>query len=360
MELPVSLELLKEVGISLAIIVVFLLLRKLFTTYVFKFITGLVKRKSTEVVFHILLAFEGPLRWLFVLIGIFLAIDQLSFMKEHMWVVIRLFRASIIALLAWGFYNLTDASSLIFQKINKRFNLEMDMMVAPFLSRIARFIIIALALSVIAQEFDYDVNGFIAGLGLGGLAFALAAQDTVKNVFGGFVIITEKPFTIGDWIKTKSVEGTVEDISFRSTIVRTFAQALVTVPNSTLANEAITNWSKMGKRQITFTLPISGQASPEKLNQFIERIRDYLKNNDDIHQETIFVTFDLIESGNYEVFFYLFTKTTVWGEFLQIKEQLNFEILRMLEEANIELAYPTRSLYLANMEEPHFSTEKDA
>ncbi|HWO74561.1 MAG TPA: mechanosensitive ion channel family protein [Bacillus sp. (in: firmicutes)] len=358
--MDVSIDLLKELGISVAIILAFLLLRKLFTTYIFNFITGLFKRKSTEFVFHILLAFEGPLRWLFVSIGVFLALDQLSFMNEYMWAVIRIYRASIIALLAWGFYNLTAASSLIFQNINKRFNLEMDEMVAPFLSRIARFIIIALALSVIAQEFDYDVNGFIAGLGLGGLAFALAAQDTVKNVFGGFVIITEKPFTIGDWIKTKSVEGTVEDISFRSTIVRTFAQALVTVPNSTLANEAITNWSKMGKRQITFTLPVSGQAPPDKLNQFIENIREYLKNNEDIHQETIFVTFDMIENGNFEVFFYLFTKTTVWGEYLQIKEQLNFEILRMLEEANIELAYPTRSLYLANVEERQFSLEQDA
>ena len=100
---------------------------------------------------------------------------------------------------------------------------------------------------MVAQEWDYRIDGFIAGLGLGGLAFSLAAKDTLSNVFGGLVVILDKPFSIGDWIKTPSVEGTVEDISFRSTKVRTFAQALVTVPNATLANEPVTNWTRMGK-----------------------------------------------------------------------------------------------------------------
>ncbi|MFA1822484.1 mechanosensitive ion channel family protein [Virgibacillus oceani] len=124
-------------------------------------------------------------------------------------------------------------------------------------SRTLRIVIIAISFSIIAQEFGYDVNGFVAGLGIGGLAFALAAKDALANMFGGIIIITKKPFTIGDWVLTPSVEGTVEDISFRSTKVRTFAQALVTVPNATLSNEPITNWSKMGKRQITFNSRLS-------------------------------------------------------------------------------------------------------
>ncbi len=97
----------------------------------------------------------------------------------------------------------------------------MDDILAPFLSKLLRFVIIALSVSVIAQEFNYDVNGFVAGLGLGGLAFALAAKDTISNFFGGIIIITEKPFTIGDWVETSTVTGSVEDITFRSTRFRT-------------------------------------------------------------------------------------------------------------------------------------------
>ncbi|MFP3359363.1 mechanosensitive ion channel family protein, partial [Planococcus sp. SIMBA_143] len=130
--------------------------------------------------------------------------------------------------------------------INHKYNVKIDHILIPFFSKALRLIIVAIGISVIAQEFEYDINGFVAGLGIGGLAFALAAKDALANLFGGIIIITEKPFTIGDWIKTPSVEGTIEDISFRSTKVRTFAQALVTVPNATLSNEAITNWSKMG------------------------------------------------------------------------------------------------------------------
>src|SRR5690606_15315239 len=103
-------------------------------------------------------------------------------------------------------------------------------------------IIMAIGAAIIADEFGYNINGFVAGLGLGGLAISLAAKDALANLFGGIIIITEKPFTIGQWIQTPSVEGIVEGISFRSTKIRTFAQAIVTVPNNTLANEPITNW----------------------------------------------------------------------------------------------------------------------
>src|SRR5699024_1747974 len=106
----------------------------------------------------------------------------------------------------------------------------------------------AIGISIIAQEFNYNIGGVVAGLGLGGLAFALAAQDALANLFGGFVIITERPFSIEDWIQTPSVEGVVEDITFRSTKIRTFDQALVTVSNSTFDEEGITNCSRKSKR----------------------------------------------------------------------------------------------------------------
>src|SRR5690625_3939403 len=229
---------------------------------------------------------------------------------------LQIIQSLIIVLFIWGFFNLASATSLLFSKINRKTNMQVDQILIPFISRGIRVVIVAIGISIIAEIFNYNISGFVAGLGLGGLAVALAAQEVLANLFGGFVIITEKPFSIGDWIMTPSVEGTVENITFRSTLVRTFAQALVTVPNSVLANETITNWSKMGKRRITFNLRITYDTPKEKVDKVAKRIKDYLRNNPAIHQETIFVTFDTFNESSLDLFLYFFTKTTVWGEYL--------------------------------------------
>ena len=227
-------------------------------------------------------------------------------------------------------------------------NLKIDKILLPFLSKVIRFIIIVLALSVILQEWDYDINGFIAGLGLGGLAFALAAQQTLANLFGGIVIITDKPFSIGDWILTPSVEGTVQDINFRSTKVRTFAQAVVTIPNATLANEPITNWTRMGKRRITFNLGVTYSTPKEKLEICVQEIKNMLQKHPGIHPETIFVNFDSFGASSLDIFLYFFTKTTNWGEFLQIKEDVNLKIMSILEKEGVSIAIPSTSIYFKN------------
>ncbi|MDM5228546.1 mechanosensitive ion channel family protein [Cytobacillus sp. NJ13] len=241
---------------------------------------------------------------------------------------------------------MASASSALFTSLKVKYDLEIDDILIPFISKALRVVIVAISISVVAQEFDYDVNGFVAGLGLGGVAIAFAAKDVLGNLFGGFVIITEKPCTIGDWIMTPSVEGTVEDISFRSTKVRTFAQALVTVPNATLANESITNWSKMGKRQISFRLRVTHDTTKDQMANVVGQIEYLLKNHPDIHPETILVTFDDYKENGLDIFLYFFTKTTNWGEFLKIKEEINFEIMDILENESVYVAMPSRKLYL--------------
>ncbi len=225
-------------------------------------------------------------------------------------------------------------------KISDKINVEIDQILIPFLSKAVRFIIIAISISVIAQEFNYEVGGFVAGLGLGG-----AAQEVIKNLFGGVVIITEKPFSLGEWIQTPSVEGIVEDINFRSTIVRTFADSLITIPNSTLSNEPITNWSDMGKRQVFFTLGVEYNTSKEQLELVIQKIRDYLENNEEIHPETIFVRFSEYNDSSLDILLYFFTNTILWGEYLAVREEVNFKIMEILEEADVSVAFPSRSLY---------------
>ncbi len=342
----VSYELMKDLALSIGILLLFLIFRKIFTKYIFALLLKLSRKAPSRFFSNIFLAYEKPIQWLFIIIGVYVSVRYFPFLEQTNPLFLKFVRSSIIFIISWGLFNLSSSSSLVLSKINEKYNIEIDDILIPFLSKALRVIIVAISLSVIAQEFDYDVNGFVAGLGLGGLAFALAAKDALGNLFGGIVIITEKPFTIGDWIMTPSVEGTVEDITFRSTKVRTFSQALVTVPNATLANESITNWSKMGKRQISFNLRVAHDTGREKLANVMMQIEQYLKNHPEIHQETILVNFDQYKENGLDIFLYFFTKTTDWGQFLNIKQEINFEIMDILDKEGVDLALPSRKLYL--------------
>ena len=260
----------------------------------------------------------------------------------------RVFRSVLVILAASCLWNLVGLYVEHSEEYGGLPGVEIDLILVPFLSRVLKVVIAALALIVLLQEWDYDVNGFIAGLGLGGLAFALAAQQTLSNVFGGIVIITDKPFSIGDWILTPSVEGIVEDINFRSTRIRTFAQAVVTVPNSTLANEPITNWSRMGKRRITFTLGLTYDTPRDKIEKCIQKIRAMLQNHTDVHPETILVYFDSYGDSSLNIFLYFFTRSTVWEEYLRVKEDVNLRIMGILEEEGVSMALPSTSIYFEN------------
>ncbi|PWW30169.1 MscS family membrane protein [Cytobacillus oceanisediminis] len=333
-----------RIGISAGILLLFLALRKVFTTYVFKMILSFMQKRKVETAANILIAFEKPVRLLFVIIGLQLALkffpyDLIADNRET-----QIFRTLFVLLITWGLFNLSSTITIIFPRLMNKLDIDVDRIVIPFITKIAKLIIVVLGITIIAEEWNYNINGFIAGLGLGGLAFALAAKETVSNFFGGVVIVTEKPFTIGDWIKTPSVEGTVEDITFRSTKIRTFAQALVTVPNSTLANEPIINWSKMGKRQIAFHLGVTYTTPKLKLEKLVRRIEQMLIDHKDIHNDTILVKFDRFNDSSLDIYLYFFTTVTTFAEYLNIKEDVNFRIMDLLEEEGVEVAFPTRTL----------------
>ena len=343
----------KHLLISIGIFLIVLLIRKIFVTYVYKFIIKMMRKTPSEFLTNLLLAYEKPLQWLFVIIGVYISARVFPYLDESNQLFLALIQSSIVIFITWGLYNLTSSTSVIFSKINQSSDIHLDRILIPFISKGIRFILIAITFSIIAEIFGYPISGFIAGLGLGGLAFALAAQDLLGNLFGGFVIVTDRPFSIGDWILTPSVEGTVEDINFRSTKIRTFAQALVTVPNSTLANEPITNWSKMGKRRISFRLTLTYDSPIHNVRNVVKRINDLLRNHPDIHQETIFVTFDDFKENGAELMLYFFTKTTVWGEYLKVKEDVNFKIIEILEDEGVSIAIPSRRLYSEKDDHPN-------
>lgn len=337
--------LIKLVG-STVIFIVFWGFRSLFSNYIFHFILQLIhsKEKAEESFLSVL---RDPLKNLIVLAGAYLALQNLLPIQFNS-LLNNMLRTGIIILFASALYSLIGYLAANDREANRIFNFEVDRILIPFFSKIMRFVVLTLAFVAIASTWGYDVNGFIAGLGLGGLAFALAAKDLLANIFSGIVIITDKPFSIGDWIKTNEVEGTVEDINFRSTRIRAFDQSIVTVPNSSLINAPIVNFTKRSMRRITFQLRVPYNTPSYNLKRCIAEIEKMLRNHPEIDQQTIFVKFDSFGESSLELFLYFFTKTIVWGEYLTIKQDINLKIMGIMEKEGVRLAFPGTSVYIDN------------
>ncbi|WP_257347557.1 mechanosensitive ion channel family protein [Pseudalkalibacillus decolorationis] len=349
--LATDLSLWKDIGIALAILLAFVLFRKLFTKYVFKLIKRFTNNSRAKLFHKILLAFEGPLRAYFIFLGLYIAYRSLEFSGGYLDVPQQLFRTTGILMVTWGLINLASSSSILFDHIQRRFNLQVDQILIPFLSRVLKAIIVAISISIIAQEWGYNVNTFVAGLGIGGLAIAFAAKESLSNLLGGVIIIIERPFSIGDWIQTPSVEGVVEDINFRSTQVRTFADSLVTVPNSIISNETISNWSRMRKRRVTFNLGLTYSTPKDKIQICVERIRTMIREHKEVHPDLIVVNFDHYNASSLDLLIYFFTITTSWERYLDAKQDINLKIMDILQEEGVDIAFPSTSVYVEKAEE---------
>ncbi|WP_207789260.1 mechanosensitive ion channel domain-containing protein [Neobacillus terrae] len=179
---------LKDLGISIGILLLFILFRNIFTKYVFQLILKSTRKTPTDFFTQICLSFERPLGWFFIIFGLYLAMDYFPFIDQHNTLFLKLLRSMVIVLITWGLFNLSSPTSGILISVNQKLNNKIDSILIPFFSRAIRVILIAISISIIGQEFDYDVNGLVAGLGLGGLAFALAAKEAVGNLIGGIVI----------------------------------------------------------------------------------------------------------------------------------------------------------------------------
>ncbi|MFB4210962.1 mechanosensitive ion channel family protein [Shouchella sp. JSM 1781072] len=326
--------------IALGIFTLFLLFRKIFITYLFKIILGLSRKTHATLLTQLLLSYEKPLRFLFVIIGARVALTYFGVEFSDNVALMRLFNASLIILGGWGLYNYVSTHGTFMAFTKKKLQLSDDHMLLPFISNILRFVVIALTFVTVLSSFGVDVNGFIAGLGLGGLAFALAAQETVANFFGGIVIITEKPFKKGDWISSASVEGTVEDITFRSTKIRTFDDAIVVVPNKTLSNEAITNWSEMNMRRVNYSIGVGQETTRSELEHAVQEIRKLVISHPGVVTDTVMIYFDEFGETSYNIFIYYFTKTVAWSEWHDVKEEINYDILDILSKEGVSVLKP--------------------
>ena len=340
-----------DVGLGRVILALFVffiiyLFRQLFSRLGIKILRKITKRTKTTLDDELINVVEPPARFLFIIIGLSLAFKILKLPEASDEFISRIIRSLFAVAVIWTAYRASFIVSQFMKHLTSKTESDLDDQLVLFAGKFIRVGVIAIGVMMIVREWGYDVAGLVAGLGLGGLAFALAARDTVANLFGSVTILMDRPFGIGDWIETPHVEGTVEDIRLRSTHVRTFAHALVTIPNSVLANDAITNWSRMGKRRITFKLGVTYDSKSAEIKETVQKIKEMLGNHPDIHEQTIFVYFTDFGDSALELFLYFFTKTTNWQEYLSVRQDVNLKIMEILESLGMSVAFPSHSLYI--------------
>jgi len=342
-----------RIALALAIILFALAAKKLLINAMAKSLLHLAKKTKTELDEMLVEAIRPPLGGLTLLAGFFFASVIIRFPTEPVNVsklVNGLLRTFAIVIVSWALYRSIQVVVRMLDNITSKTESELDDQLVPFVEKFLKVVVIVLGFVLVVREWGYDINGLLAGLGLGGLAFALAAKDTLANLFGSIMIITDRPFVLGDWIKTPNTEGTVEEIGFRSTKVRTFANSLVSVPNSIIANSTIENWSRMFKRRIYFKLGVTYSSSVAQVQETVERIKEILRKHDGIRQDFWLVNFSDFNDSSLDIMVYCFTKTTAWAEFLEVQEDVKLKIMAKIKEIGVGVAFPTRSVYMENNE----------
>ncbi|GAA0786765.1 mechanosensitive ion channel family protein [Hathewaya limosa] len=354
-------ENIKRLIAAVIIFFVLLLFRRFLTNHVFTLFKKIINKVKPSTTIRFIPCFEQPFNMMFVVFGIYFALTILGknyFINVSL--ITKIFRSILIMLITWGFYNLSEELAVLSDGMKERLGLNVDKILFPFISKCLRVILIALAITIILAEWNINIQMFVTGLGLGGLAFSLAAKDAASNVIAGFILIMDKPFNIGDWISTGSIEGIVEDLSFRSTKIRTFTQEIITVPNSSLANSAITNFTKRDKRKCNFVISIAYETSREKIEKCIYRIEEMIKGHEQICDEGIVIALQNLNDSGLDIGIYYFTKITDFKTFLKIKEEVNLNIMDILEEEGVDIPYPTNTVYLNDISKKEDVIENDS
>ena len=225
----------------------------------------------------------------------------------------------------------------------------LDDSLVPLLRTSMRLFVTVVGILFVLQNLDVNVSSLVAGLGLGGLAIALAAQDTVRNLLGGVTIFADKPFEVGDWVVAEGVEGTVETVGFRSTRVRTFYNSLVSVPNGNLMDAGIDNMGQRRWRRYKTTLGVGYHTTPDQMQAFVEGIRAIIQANAGMRQDYYIVEFHGFGATSLDVLVYCFIDAADWNEELRTRHVLNLDIMRLAESLQVDFAFPTQTLHIAEM-----------
>ncbi len=246
----------------------------------------------------------------------------------------------------WLLYKLANVVSDYLHEQTAKTDSVLDDQLVPLLRKTTKIFILVFGVLLVLQNQGINVASLLAGLGLGGLAFALAARDTLANFFGSLTIFMDKPFVVGDWVKTTDVEGTVEEVGFRSTRVRTFYNSVVSVPNAKLADAEIDNLGLREYRRIKTTLSLTYSTMPEQMEAFVEGIKAIIRANEHMRKDFYEVHFYDYGAHSLDILVYCFLKVPTWSDEMQQRHNFFLEIMRLAKDIGVEFAFPTRTLHV--------------
>ena len=343
-----------QVLLALLVFLGFLLLRQVFTRIVLAAMSGITRRTKTGFDDDLIEALEQPLRFVFVIVGIYAATRVVSLPEQADLVLTRLIRSLIAFTIFWTLYRFVTPLSFLIDKASGIFGrTTLGASLKEFVAKLARFVIACVGVVAILEEWQFNVGAVLGGLGLVGMAVALGAQGMIANLFAGVTIFLDGIFEKGDWIRGAGVEGTVEDIGFRTTKIRRFDKALTTIPNDKLTGDAVVNFSRMTNRRIYWKIGIEYSASEGQLRQIVNGIKAHVHDNTDFEVDptkvTTLIHVDSFNDSSIDIMLYCFTTTTNWGEWMRIKEDLAFAIKAVVEGAGSGFAFPSTSIYVESL-----------
>ncbi|WP_304072972.1 mechanosensitive ion channel family protein [Maricaulis maris] len=291
-------------------------------------------------------AIAGPMKLVPVIISLFFALNILQIGAEGAVRGHQFVQSLVVIALFWALHNAVGPLSHALKGLRNA----LTPVMVDWMTKALRIVFMVVGAAAVLQVWDIPVAGIVAGLGLFGVAIGLGAQDLFKNLIAGILILTEKRFLPGDWVKVDGiVEGTVEEINFRSTVVRRFDKGPVYVPNSKLSDNAVTNFTRMTHRRTYWIIGVRYDTTSDQLREIRDKVLGYVQSHPEYAQAPEVSTFMRVDSfgpSSIDFMLYCFTKTTNWGEWLRLKEDLAFFIKETVEAAGTEFAFPSTSVYV--------------
>lgn len=291
-------------------------------------------------------SFGRPIARLLTLWGWLLAIDIAPVGAGLQAAAHLLFRLAVIVLCGWGLAGRGQLIAYLLRNTCKRLDTHTGQSVIGFLSSVFKGVVWALVVVIVLSELGYDVNGLLAGLGLGGLTVALAAQESAANFFAGLVLVLERPFEVGDFITYGEMSGTVEEIAFRASRLRTPADTVITVPNSALCTAPITNWSRMRRRLVRFSIGLRYDTPPAVLRQVIDRLQQMLRADPAILPDTAHVHLEGFADSALQLLIRYYIGKPDFEHQFEVNQQVNLAIVQIVHDCGADFAFPSQSVYL--------------
>lgn len=335
--------------VGLLVISLAFAVRGVCTWLITKFLLAHAQKSTTKLDEKVVRALSGPIRLIPVIIGVYIAVlivglDQ----PDGEGPGINIVRTLIIIAIFWALHNVVTPISYLLSPLQRA----LGPVLVDWLAKTLRILFMIVGAGAVLQLWGIPVAPIVAGLGLFGVAVGLGAQDLFKNLISGLLVLTEKRFLPGEWIHVDGVvEGIVEQINFRSTLVRRFDRSPVYVPNSFLSDRAVTNFSRMTHRRILWTIGVEYKTTTEQLRYICDKTLEWLDNHPGFAQPPevpLAMRVDSFGASSIDMLLVCFTNTTAWGEWLELKEELAFAMKEIVEGAGTAFAFPSTSVYMDN------------